>query len=58
MVAPSEPTISENVEIQIRPHPQQPNLKDTVIKNLVTSPLCTMSHLVRYMGLNPLNEGA
>lgn len=42
----------ETVELQIRPHPDHSNLTDTAIKNLATSPLCTVSHLLRFIQLN------
>lgn len=48
----SEPGGSESVEIQIRPHPQHSELAEMAIKNLATSPLCTVSHLLRFIKLN------
>ena len=49
---PSESGGSDSVEIQIRPHPHHSNLNDMAIRNLATSPLCTVAHLLRYIKLN------
>ncbi len=49
----SEQGSIEEVEIQIRPHPHLTNPNDTAIKNLLTSQLCTVSHLIRYISMNP-----
>ena len=43
---------SETLEIQIRPHPQHSSLNKMAIKNLETSPMCTVSHLLRFIKLN------
>ena len=48
----SESGNSDDVELQIRPHPQHSELDEMAIRNLATSPLCTVSHLLRFIKLN------
>ncbi len=52
---PAEP--NDIIELQLRPHPSQTNVDSTAIRNLVTSSVCTITHLIRYMGLNLNEEG-
>lgn len=55
---PGELVTGETVEIQIRPHPDHANLNEMAIKNLATSPLCTISHILRFIKLNNIIESA
>ena len=47
-------TVEKEVELQLRPHPSHPAVLNHAIRNLVTSPLCTVSHLTKYLSLHPL----
>lgn len=47
-----DPGGSASVELQIRPHPCQSNLTEMAIRNLSSSPLCTVSHLLRFIKLH------
>ena len=49
-------TTQNEVELQLRPHPNHPVVSDHAIRNLVTSPLCTISHLVKFLSINQLLE--
>ena len=57
MTPPPSNEEAEIVELQLRPHPGQASLENAMIKNLVTSPLCTVSHLIRYIGLDLSEDG-
>ena len=46
--APSD-VDSEEVELQIWPHPNDPSMEGEAIRTLVTSKLCTVAHLVKYL---------
>ncbi|XP_064384201.1 E3 ubiquitin-protein ligase RING2-like [Halichondria panicea] len=46
--------LEREVELQLRPHPSHPAALDHAIRNLVTSPLCTVSHLAKYLSLYPM----
>ncbi len=46
--------VGKEVELQLRPHPSHPVILDHAIRNLVTSPLCTVSHLAKYISRHPL----
>ena len=43
---------SEEVELQIRPHPNDPSMEGEAIRTLVTSKLCTVAHLVKYLAIS------
>ena len=43
---------NEEVELQIRPHPNDPSMAGEAIRTLVTSKLCTVAHLVKYLAIS------
>lgn len=49
--APSPPTVNatEEVELQVRPHPQDTSIVDCTIRNLATVPAATVAHIVKYI---------
>lgn len=55
-VTPPSSEGADTLEIQIRPHPQHSTLNRMAIKNLVTSPACTIAHLLRFIKLNLESE--
>ena len=56
VITPPSSEGADTLEIQIRPHPQHTSLNRMAIKNLVTSPACTIAHLLRFIKLNMDSE--
>lgn len=44
---------NEEVELQIRPHPNDLSMAGEAIRTLVTSKMCTVAHLVKYLAIPP-----
>ena len=47
----------EEVELQIRPHPNNPSMADESIRTLVTTKVCTVAHLVKFLSVSAHVDG-
>ena len=43
---------NEEVELQIRPHPHDPLLVEEAIRTLITTKICTVAHLVKFLSIS------
>lgn len=48
---PKTSTVSDTIELQMRPHPEEPAMADYAIRTLSTSSCTTIGHLSKYLSL-------